>query len=253
MLKLSTGSIFGRINSFKQTTKENRCALRNLVNLLNSSYTGKPTEEIDGLVCSHCSLEASLRWSLNLGNVRLLHGNFTKCFAWLFPSVLHFLHKTSLWMFLAIASPLWIHQSRSSHVGIWQLHFCGPSVPSLCQHPWSQPHRQSFRTPRCWGTGSTTTGRSSSNRVLDRVGCRWWLEFVVALVSYHKLGPSQTLIFMNFRHLGHAVIHQGSQTSWPCPVFSNQSGATDLDVPHAAPDLWTLRLSEGPGAVRWFV
>jgi len=33
----------------------------NLVNLLNNSYTGKPTEEIDGLVCSHCSLEASLR------------------------------------------------------------------------------------------------------------------------------------------------------------------------------------------------
>lgn len=50
------------------------------MNLLNNSYTGKPTEEIDGLVCSHCSLKASLRWSLNLGcHVQLLPWNFTKC------------------------------------------------------------------------------------------------------------------------------------------------------------------------------
>ena len=63
------GSIFGRTYCFQADN-----APRNLVNLLNNSYTGKPTEEIDGLVCSHCSLEASLRWSLNLGkcHVRLL-------------------------------------------------------------------------------------------------------------------------------------------------------------------------------------
>ncbi|CAL1129668.1 unnamed protein product [Cladocopium goreaui] len=36
----------------------------NLVNLLGSSYGGKPTEEIDGLVCDRCSLEASLRRAL---------------------------------------------------------------------------------------------------------------------------------------------------------------------------------------------
>lgn len=36
-------------------------APRNLVNLLGSSYSGKATEEIAGLLCNRCSLQASLR------------------------------------------------------------------------------------------------------------------------------------------------------------------------------------------------
>eukprot|EP00913_Durusdinium_trenchii_P009574 g8994.t2 len=39
----------------------NHVRLKNLLSLLKASYSGQPTEEIDGLLCYRCSLEASIR------------------------------------------------------------------------------------------------------------------------------------------------------------------------------------------------
>eukprot|EP00438_Fugacium_kawagutii_P024198 Skav213520 [mRNA] locus=scaffold656:169229:186189:+ [translate_table: standard] len=44
-----------------------RDAPRSLVNLLGSAFSGKATEEIDGLLCDRCSLEASLRALVTAG------------------------------------------------------------------------------------------------------------------------------------------------------------------------------------------